>query len=82
MAAVGTNALLHAAETQAKQLQEKCIQLEKELRAIRYEKAQNETGMEQKVDELQRKIESLEMDLGYTRRSESQVGYSKRSDIY
>ncbi|KAM3185895.1 hypothetical protein ACTXT7_005420 [Hymenolepis weldensis] len=73
LAAVGTNALLHAAETQAKQLQEKCIQLEKELRAIRHEKSQNEIGMEQKVDELQRKIESLEMDLGYTRRSESQL---------
>nr|CDS26044.1 hypothetical transcript [Hymenolepis microstoma] len=73
LAAVGTNALLHAAETQAKELQGKCDLLENELRAIRHERSKNETGMKQKVEELQRSIENLETALEYTRRSESQL---------
>ncbi|KAM7540422.1 hypothetical protein Aperf_G00000025264 [Anoplocephala perfoliata] len=73
LAAVGTNALLHSAETRIRELREKCDSLGKELRVLRFEKNQNDTAMEGKINEFQRKIESLEVDLDRVRRSESQL---------
>uniref|UniRef100_A0A0R3TR69 Centrosomal protein of 70 kDa n=1 Tax=Rodentolepis nana TaxID=102285 RepID=A0A0R3TR69_RODNA len=59
LAAVGTNALLHAAETQAKELQGKCDLLEKELRDIRNERSQNESETKQKLLEFREVVARL-----------------------
>ena len=73
MAAVGTNALLHAAETQARDLRAQCERLEADLLNLRREKLQAEASTAMSIQNLQKRITNLQDELDQVRRSEDQV---------
>lgn len=74
LAAVGTNALLHAAESRAKSLQAQCERLENEAQSLRREKLQAETTSNMTIQSMQKRVTNLEDELDKVRRSEDQVG--------
>ncbi|EUB56875.1 Coiled-coil domain-containing protein C6orf97 [Echinococcus granulosus] len=73
LAAVGTNALLHAAESRVKELQVQCKQLENEAQSLRRDKLQMETASNLTIRNMQQQIASLEGELDSVRRSEDQL---------
>ncbi|KAL5103570.1 hypothetical protein TcWFU_006696 [Taenia crassiceps] len=73
LAAVGTNALLQAAESRAKDLQAQCERLENEAQSLRREKLQTETTSNLTIRNMQKRLTNLEDELDKVRRSEDQL---------
>ncbi|VDK41830.1 unnamed protein product [Taenia asiatica] len=73
LAAVGTNVLLHAAESRAKDLQAQCERLENEAQSLRREKLQAETTSNLTIRNMQKRITDLEDEVDKVRRSEDQL---------
>ncbi|VDD76164.1 unnamed protein product [Mesocestoides corti] len=73
LAAVGTNALIHAAEAKVKELQAQCEQQERQLQRHQRERQQSEASAVQTIQTLQKRIASLQADLDCAHRSESQL---------